>query len=360
MGPTRIHGLSASSLVGAPTFEEAAPSIWQWLTGRVFVGHNARFDLAFLDAELGRCGLHLPPPPVMCTMRLAGSYLTGLPARTLVACCDAAGVKLDDHQSALADALASAELLSCFRALHNGLPPSWAEERRSASETHWGTVPANVGFCPFSRARQVERRAAQQPPLAELVHRLPHGAWMLPGVDSYLGVLDRVLEDRMVTSDGLSDLLEVAETLGVTQEIAEEAHRQYLSDLAAAAWADGEVTDEERADLLEVAQLLGIATGEALTVLETSRMREGARAPMGQALTSGDRVVFTGEMAHSRAALEASAVKAGLQVTGAVSSKTAVVVMADPHSQSGKAKRARELGIRTVTEQVFLRLVGAA
>jgi len=37
-----------------------------------------------------------------------------------------------------------------------------------------------------------------------------------------------------------------------------------------------------------------------------------------------------------------------------VSGKTALLVAADPWSQSGKAKAARHLGVRIVTEQVFL------
>ena len=43
-----------------------------------------------------------------------------------------------------------------------------------------------------------------------------------------------------------------------------------------------------------------------------------------------------------------------LRVTSAVSGKTALLVAADPWSQSGKAKAARQLGVRIVTEQVFL------
>jgi DNA polymerase III subunit epsilon len=55
-----------------------------------------------------------------------------------------------------------------------------------------------------------------------------------------------------------------------------------------------------------------------------------------------------------RADIEALATAAGLCVTSAVSSKTALVVAADPYSQSGKAATARKLGIRLVAEQVFL------
>ena len=70
----------------------------------------------------------------------------------------------------------------------------------------------------------------------------------------------------------------------------------------------------------------------------------------------GDRVVFTGDMATPRASLEALALESGLRVTSGVSRKTTLVVAADPHSQSGKARSARENHVRMVSEQVFLQL----
>jgi DNA polymerase III subunit epsilon len=36
-----------------------------------------------------------------------------------------------------------------------------------------------------------------------------------------------------------------------------------------------------------------------------------------------------------------------------VSKQTAVLVCADPHSQSGKASKARALGVRVISEAVF-------
>lgn len=62
-------------------------------------------------------------------------------------------------------------------------------------------------------------------------------------------------------------------------------------------------------------------------------------------------------MKIARAELEAMAAEAGLRVTSSVSGRTAALVAADPYSQSGKAKAARERGVRVVTEQVFLYLL---
>jgi DNA polymerase-3 subunit epsilon len=356
VGPTRIHGVRAADVIGAPTFAAVAATVWDLLSARVFVAHNASFDVRFLDAEFSRCGVRLPPAPVMCTMTLARHYLQGLPGRSLSACCDAAGVELSQHHSAICDAHAAADLLACFRAAHVQLPDSWTDALVQAAAAIWTPAPLEEGFHPVTRAQQILRRASERAPLADLVDRLPRGSE--GDLDSYLGVLDRILEDRIVSDDELATLAGLAAELGLMQNAAERAHRQYLGHVAFAAWRDRKVTEEERADLLDVARLLDVPADEALTVLDDARDSQPCPANRNIAgLSPGDRVVFTGDMSMDRAEVEALATAAGLRVTSAVSGKTALVVAADPYSQSGKARMARERGVRTVTERVFLHLL---
>jgi DNA polymerase-3 subunit epsilon len=54
------------------------------LDGRVLVAHNVPFDARFLEAEFNRCGVSLPPPPVMCTMQLASSLPAGAQPRRML------------------------------------------------------------------------------------------------------------------------------------------------------------------------------------------------------------------------------------------------------------------------------------
>jgi DNA polymerase-3 subunit epsilon len=200
----------------------------------------------------------------------------------------------------------------------------------------------------------VEKAAKQESPLASLVHRLPRSH--VSETEPYLALLDRVLEDRLVTDDEVTELTSVALSYGLSVEEAEQAHQQYLGHLAGVVWNDGVVTDQERADFNAVAHLLLIPSDEAERILEGGRAQPAARG-VGDGLRAGDRVVFTGEMHHTRAEIESIAEANGLLPTSSVSKKTALVVVADPHSQSGKAKKARELGVRVVTEQVFLNLI---
>lgn len=173
--------------------------------------------------------------------------------------------------------------------------------------------------------------------------------------------LAAVLEDRIITPDETGQLTELAAQLGLTQGAALAAHRDYLSHVCAAARRDGTVTDSEHADLLEVARLLGVPASEAENILRAVPARSGrslSRDP-SRLLQAGDRVVFTGDMDTSRTEIEALATAAGLHVTTSVSRKTALVVAADPYSQSGKAATARSLGVRMVTEHVFLELLNS-
>lgn len=357
IGPTRIHGIRASDVSGAPTFPEAAAAIRRLLAGRVLVAHNVRFDMMFLAAEFQRCGMQLPAAPVMCTMQLAGHYLGGLPARTLPACCQAAGVMLSEHHSALHDARAAAGLLRCYRDCHQELPPSWAEALLAAGRDAAAPASAADGFQPVTRASQHERRSAQRGPLAGLADRLPAGSG--GDNDAYLAVLDAVLEDRVITPDETGQLTQLAAQLGITRDAAHRAHRDYLGHVSAAAWRDGTVTDSEHADMLEVARLLDVPAAEADAILQTAHTRPdlAPHRDRSRLLQPGDRVVFTGDMDTSRTEIEALATAAGLRVTTSVSRKTALVVAADPYSQSGKAATARTLGVRMVTEHVFLDLL---
>ena len=82
---------------------------------------------------------------------------------------------------------------------------------------------------------------------------------------------------------------------------------------------------------------------------------------------SGKTVCFTGELQTSinghpitREIAEALAQQAGLVVANTVTKKLDILVVADPNTQSGKAKKARDYGIRILPDAVFWRLIGIA
>ena len=52
----RVHGLSEGFLAKKPVFDAVVDSFFAFIEGDTLIAHNAEFDLAFLNAELGRIG----------------------------------------------------------------------------------------------------------------------------------------------------------------------------------------------------------------------------------------------------------------------------------------------------------------
>ena len=53
---TVLTGITEASTRDAPTIDAVLPALLEFLGGAVVVGHNVRFDLAFLGAALERAG----------------------------------------------------------------------------------------------------------------------------------------------------------------------------------------------------------------------------------------------------------------------------------------------------------------
>lgn len=70
-GAAHVHGLDEAALAGAPSFASLAPQIHALLSGAVLVAHAARWDVAFLEAELARADAPLRIPHYVDTLVLA-------------------------------------------------------------------------------------------------------------------------------------------------------------------------------------------------------------------------------------------------------------------------------------------------
>jgi DNA polymerase-3 subunit epsilon len=174
---------------------------------------------------------------------------------------------------------------------------------------------------------------------------------------AYVDLLDRVLEDRRLTTDEVAALTQLATAWGLASSAALAIHHFYFSGLARAALADGILTDLERADLIVMAGLLGVpdalndlratASGTAVGVNRSSELR-------------GKTVCFTGESVCSiggvpldRTGQQQLARGAGLTPVDSVTKHTDILVLADATSMSGKAKKADAYGVRKIGERTF-------
>ncbi|MHA1560047.1 MAG: DNA polymerase III subunit epsilon [Alphaproteobacteria bacterium] len=108
----RIHGLSESFLADKPTFASTAEEFLGFIRDSPLIAHNAEFDLAFVNAELGRIGrAGLDPSRVIDSLVLARRRHPAGP-NSLDALCARYGVNASDRtlHGALIDALLLAEV----------------------------------------------------------------------------------------------------------------------------------------------------------------------------------------------------------------------------------------------------------
>ena len=366
VGPTPLHGIEAGDVRDAPTFAEVAPDVLLRMADAVFVAHNSSFDARFVRAEMEWAGFDLPPFAELCTLRLSRLVDPAIPSRKLVDLCDYFGIELRAAHTAYDDALATSQLLSaCFRELE------WEPGTSLEDVGVRGAVPpASAWPCPhplgcaLRRSEARRRRSAASSLLVQLLGRLPASGDHVPEREEYLALLDRVLEDRRVDPEEGKALEAMAEEAGLSGADLVAAHESYYLDLLRAALEDGVITASETRDLAEVRQLLGIDEPRAAELLAEANASERVQAGTRREL-DGRTVCFTGTlrcsvdgMPATKSDAERAAEAVGMQIRKGVSKKLDILVTADPDSLSGKAKRARSLGVRLMAEPVFWRLVG--
>ena len=366
IGPTRLHGLSTCDVLAAPRFGEIAGALLEVLDGCIAIaGHNVHLDHSFLTVEFDRLGYAFPDGPTLCTMRLAGGG-------SLASACSDYGITVEgEAHTALHDVRAAAKLLAALlkdavqlRSKISRWPP-----------IIWPDVPKTAVQ---ALTRDVSRQRETEPPtyLQKLLTRVQPD---IPSDDensaalAYTALLDRLLEDRCVDEREGQALVDLATRWSIPGDQIQKIHTDYLLRLGAAALADGVVTDAERRDLHQVAVLLGKNPRSLDGILESAmeKLTEVQTQSsvgidgMGSGPLVGRQVCFTGECqcrlrgeTITREMAVELAARRGMIVAEAVTKKLDFLVVADPLTQSGKAKKARQYGIRIMHEPVFWRALG--
>ena len=361
LGPTRIHGISAEHVLSAPIFADIAGDVLAILSSAsVIAGHNVSFDKNFIVKEYERIGVKIPEIPLLCTCRLFGR-------NSLEACCDELGITFDGTpHRALIDARATARLVS-----HLYAEDSTLLEKHRIGKVHWPVVKKTGMPC---YTREHAQSILREPPrflqrIARMMHHDINAA--TSEILAYQALIDRILEDRTIDTCEENTLVDAALEWELSQKQINEVHKTYIHNLAVLALADGVVSNAELRDLHVVARLLGQDSSIIDDVLDTAAVQLAAAKPSktksaGTGELSGMRVCFTGELCSTiggqpitRDIAETLAENAGLKVANSVTKKLDILVVADPNTQSGKARKAKKYGIRILADTVFWRMIGA-
>lgn len=373
LGPTHIHGLSAKHVKHAPILKEVVGDITSRLAGATFVAHNVHFDLRFLHSEMSRAGYKLPNFPFLCTMQLARKADPTIPGRKLGTLCRHFGVDYSDGHAARVDARATADLLAvCLERLRGRGRLSNAKLGIRGSRTSHEKWPPATPSGKCCQRETADSDIWSEPTyIARLLAKLPDVSAGSPAFDEYLGLLDRVLEDRRVTPEEAVELLSLSRNMGLSRQQAASAHGFYMRELMHTAWADGIVTEAEQDDLEEVRALLDIPTADYLKMFEEVEVQR-AQGQTSQAARKtdtsqfeGKSVCFTGTFRScidgqrvSRSLAQKIARDNGMDVVARCTKTLDFLVCADPDSMSGKAKQARKNGVRIIAEPVFWHMMG--
>jgi DNA polymerase-3 subunit epsilon len=362
IGPSCIHQIRSADVLHAPKFSDVAGDILEILsTCTVIAGHNVSFDKNFLVKEYDRLGVILPDVPLLCTCRLFGRA-------SLQSCCDELGLSFNGMPHR---ALVDAQLTARIVAMLCSDDPRLLESHRLPSIS-WPRVSALRTPC-FTRS-QAELISAEPPKfLQRLSSKIRHDTEAeTPNVLAYMVLIDRILEDRVIDQTEEDVLVDAVTNWKLSSTQLAAAHTNYIHNLAVSALADGIISESERRDLHLVARLLGQNESMLDSILEStaSQLTIARRVPKVVdkcAELVGKSVCFTGQLSAtidgksiSRDVAETLAKDAGLCIASNVTKKLDLLVVADPYTQSSKAKKAREYGTRILSDTVFWRMVGIA
>jgi DNA polymerase III epsilon subunit family exonuclease len=119
-----VHGIHDADVADAPAFAQLSERLLGLLGDRVFVAHNASFDLGLLQPAFESAGLDYRPASVACTLDAFRVLEPLADSHRLVDICKRYGIELADVHEALGDVLATAALVRVL--LEKGLAPESA------------------------------------------------------------------------------------------------------------------------------------------------------------------------------------------------------------------------------------------
>ena len=326
-----IHGLNATSLSLAPTFDEIQNELSKLLDGRILVAHNLPFDQRMLKQEFIRFTDNFDFGMGICTLKLTGLKLNQAALKF--------GISLVNAHSAIDDARATAKILTNLDFDLKKYQPSNFNYVENKEKT-----------------RILQRSSRDKISLAkvDLIQRFNDSISILHLEERklyYFDELSRALADLVLTPDEQQNLKYLTSELGLNVEDQQDVHQIFLEQLIKAAMRDGFVSEYEKSIIDNVSKVLQISN-------KIEIIASDEKLPPVQ---SGLRVCFTGAAKDSegvdltRDFMHEVAISKGFIPVDSVTKKSCdLLVSADVNSMSGKTKKARNYGIPVMSVGDFI------
>ena len=369
VGASAIHKITATDVINAPAFADIKDSVIEMLNNSVIISHNKSFDLGFLKREFNRAGIELDTLNGICTLRLSKILFPELPSRKLEVICEYLDVPIENAHRAYDDCLATAFL---FHKMYNTFLENISED-----EFYNEFIIPNWFYLDFSHEGDLiefKRDDARKQKL-EVRSRMKNLLNLIPdfykpsqyNISEYLNLLDQILEDRLITDEEFNEIENYANENNISSKELNNIHEEYYRRLVRFYLADKFLSEVELLDLEKVAALLQLDKEISNTILdlEKAELKLGANTLSEESNYGGESVCFTGQLSSSlngqlidKELAHSLAIEKGLIVKKQVSKKLDLLVVADPNSQSIKARKARDYGVKIIAEIVFWRNIG--
>jgi DNA polymerase-3 subunit epsilon len=131
-----IHGITDEMVIRQPSIDAVLPVFHEFCADTVLVGHNAAFDMRFLQLKEARTGLRFNQP-VLDTLLLSTLIHPGQESHRLEAIAERLGVDLGQRHNALADALVTGQVFLRMLPLLSGKGIVTLRQALEASEQSW-------------------------------------------------------------------------------------------------------------------------------------------------------------------------------------------------------------------------------
>ena len=350
LGPTSLHKISNLDINNAPTFDEIYNYILWFINETCLIGHNVSFDIKFLNHQLNQQSseVEILEENTLCTLKFASAKRI---PRKLEGIQQLLRGNVDSLHSADNDTEVIREMFSQL-SLTKWIDKQDFEFLNLSVSNPGEKIEVNRGEGIKSLNGFFEKLIFESSKKSKDFEDYK--------LNKYAELVERAVEDKVVNSSEINELQEFINDNLISSEDANYVNKELFKNYCAIAYSDFIITEDEKAELKVLGKLLSIKDNDYDEILSTV-ISEGTKPKETNENFDGMSVCFSGDINvlinnknYTRKEIEQLAINSGLELKNGVSKKLDLLVVADTQTQSGKARKARDYGIRIISGNDFL------